>query len=207
MGAARRRRRQCAAGRRGADRAQPHRPREAAALLRPDRQSRAIPAPAGERAIDPGRVRPHPARSRQGRRHARRSHRHDLARRDRLDQSRRLGEPARPVPARSDMADVFAKAKIASAQKWSVSEQRPAHRARHRREQPLPDARRGGPLRRPVRRAAGADRHALRSVHRPRPRCAQLRLLPGRALPARRDAERHDARAAKAAPTSRSTRR
>ena len=38
------------------------------------------------------------------------------------------------------------------------------------------------------------DRHALRPVHRPRPRCAQLRLLPGRALPARRDPERHHAR-------------
>ena len=98
------------------------------------------------------------------------------------------------------MADVFAQAKIASAQKWSASNQGPAHRARHRREQPVPDARRGGPRRRPVRPAAVPDRHALRPVHRPRPRCAQLRLLPGRALPARRHAERHHARARRRRP-------
>ena len=35
-------------------------------------------------------------------------------------------------------------------------------------------------------------RHALRSLHRARPRCAELRLLPGRALPAGGDALRRD---------------
>ena len=39
-----------------------------------------------------------------------------------------------------------------------------------------------GPVAFDQRRAAHSDRHAVRSVHRPRPRCAQLRLLPGRPL-------------------------
>ena len=41
--------------------------------------------------------------------------------------------------------------------------------------------------------APAADRHALRSVHQARPRCAELRLLPGRPLPAGGDAVRHHA--------------
>ena len=45
-----------------------------------------------------------------------------------------------------------------------------------------------GPRRPALRRAPAADRHALRSVHRARPRCAELRLLPGRALHAGGDA-------------------
>ena len=40
-------------------------------------------------------------------------------------------------------------------------------------------------------RAAVADRDALRPVHRARPRCVELRLLPGRALHPGRDAVRH----------------
>ena len=44
-------------------------------------------------------------------------------------------------------------------------------------------------------------------VHRARPRCAELRLLPGCALHAGGDAVRHDAGAAKAARTSRSASR
>ena len=36
-----------------------------------------------------------------------RAHRHDLARRDGVDQSRRLGQPPRPVRARRRMADTF----------------------------------------------------------------------------------------------------
>ena len=50
-----------------------------------------------------------------------------------------------------------------------------------------------GPVALAVRRAAAAGRHALRSVHLPRPRCAELRLLPGRALHRRRHAVRHHA--------------
>ena len=44
------------------------------------------------------------------------------------------------------------------------------------------------------RRAAAADRHAVRSVHRARARCAQLRLLPGCAFHAGGDAVGHHAR-------------
>ena len=41
--------------------------------------------------------------------------------------------------------------------------------------------------------APAADRHALRPLHHARPRCPQLRLLPGRALPAGGDAVGHHA--------------
>ena len=58
-----------------------------------------------------------------------------------------------------------------------------------------------------VRRAAPAGRHALRSLHPARPRCAQLRLLPGCPLPAGGDAVGHHAGARRAARTSRSARR
>ncbi len=60
-----------------------------------------VPAPARarrRRAIDAGGVRAHPARSRQVGSSAGRPHRHHLARRHRLDQSRRVRQPARPVP-------------------------------------------------------------------------------------------------------------
>src|SRR3546814_2451697 len=40
--------------------------------------------------------------------------------------------------------------------------------------------------------APPADRHRLRSLHCARPRCLELRLLPGRAFPARRHAVRPD---------------
>ena len=122
------------------------------------------------RAIDPGRVRPHPARPVEGRRRACRPHRHHLARRHRLDQPRRLGQPARPVPPRAKCADVFAQGKDCVGAKMVRQQQRPAYRARHRREQSVPDARRRRPVGRPVRRAAVPDRNALRPVHRPRPR-------------------------------------
>ena len=131
---------------------------------------------------------------------ARRPHRHHLARRHRLDQSRRLGEPARPVPPAG-----------------------PCRRVR-RGQNPL------GPEmgRRPTAGqhielgiaennlflmlaalglagdlfgdAAVPDRHRLRSVHRPRPRCAQLRLLPGCALHAGGDAVGRDAGARRRRP-------
>ena len=81
---------------------------------------------------------------------------------------------------------------------------RPARRARHRREQPVPDAGGARPRRAAVRPAPAAGRHALRSVHRPRPRCADLRELPGRALSAGRDAVRASRWRPRAARTSRS---
>ena len=71
----------------------------------------------------------------------------------------------------------------------------PAHRARHRRDEPVHPALGARPVALDQRRAAAADRHAVRPVHRARPRCAQLRLLPGRALHPGGDAVRHHARA------------
>ena len=68
-----------------------------AAQLR-QRRGPGDPRARGRGAIDPGGVRPDPARPVEGRRRARRPDRHHLARRHRLDQPRRLGEPARPVP-------------------------------------------------------------------------------------------------------------
>ena len=62
------------------------------------RQRARDPRAGGRGAIDAGRVRPHPARSFQSRRRARGPDRHHLARRHGLDQPRRLGQPARPVP-------------------------------------------------------------------------------------------------------------
>ena len=106
------------------------------------------------------------------------AHRHHLARRHGLDQSRRLGEPARPVGAHRGRGRVpRAQGRVGPALAQDAA--RPAPRARHRREQPLHPARGDGAQPPAVRRAPAADRHALRSLHRPRPRCAELRLLPG----------------------------
>ena len=103
---------------------------------------RSAPPRAGRRgAIDAGRVRPDPARSVESRRRARRPHRHHLARRHRLDQPRRVGEPARPVPPQGDRRRIC-QAKDCVRAKMGAQQQGPAHRARHRREQPVPDARR-----------------------------------------------------------------
>ena len=109
------------------------------------------------------------------------AHRHDLARRHRLDQSRPVGEPARPVgPHRGRGRVPRAQGRVGPAVAQDAA--RPASRARHRREQPVHPARRHGPQPPDLRRAPAADRHALRSLHRARPRCAELRLLPGCAL-------------------------
>ncbi len=69
----------------------------------------------------------------------------------------------------------------------------PASRARHRRDEPVHHALGARPVAPDQRRAAAAGRHALRSLHRARPRCAELCLLPGRALHGGGDAVRHHA--------------
>ena len=106
--------------------------------------------------------------------------------------------------ARETMADTFKSERIPSTFNWEFSPQGPAHRARHRRDEPVHPAVGARPVAFDQRRAAAADRHAVRSVHRARPRCAQLRLLPGRALHGGGDAVRHHAAPAKAARISRS---
>ena len=101
----------------------------------------------------------------------------------------------RSVFNRAEHADVFKQERLASSPAVGREPARPARRARHRREQPVPAARGARPVRAAVRPAPDPGRHALRPVHRARPRCAHLRELPGRALSAGRDAVRHLARA------------
>ena len=144
--------------------------------------------------VDATGFRAHPQRACALGRAARRAHRDDLARRDRLDQSRRLGQPARTVRARGDEGRLQVRAHPLDLC-LGIRAEGPAHRARHRRDEPLHPALGARPLALAVRRAADSDRHTVRSLHRPRPRCVELRLLPGRPLHPRRDAVRRDARA------------
>ncbi len=94
---------------------------------------------------------------------ARAPHRHDLARRHGLDQSRRLGQPPRHFRPRRARRRASREEKVVSAQRWAMAPAGPAYRARHRREQSVPAAGGAGPGGPAVRRAAAADRHALRS--------------------------------------------
>ena len=126
------------------------------------------------------------------RRAAGRSHRHHLAGRDGLDQSRAMGEPARPVLHDEPGGPVQAtRAHVAAA--LGDEPQGPAHRARHRRDEPVPDAVGARHVAHVVRRAPAPRGHAVRSVRVPRPRCAELCLLPGLALHGGRHAGRHHA--------------
>ena len=127
---------------------------------------------------DAGGLRPHPRRDRARRRPAGRAHRHHLAGCHRLDQPRRLGEPARAVLDGEPGGRVQG-ARPDVAAEVGDEPQGTAHRARHRRDEPVPAAVGARPVAFAVRRAAAAGGHALRSVHLPRARCAQLRLLPG----------------------------
>ena len=138
--------------------------------------------------VDAGRLRRDPQRDRpRATATLADAHRHHLAGRDGLDQSRRLGQPPRPVRARGDGRHLQERAHPLDLQLGILAEG-PAHRARHRRDEPVHPALGARPVAFALRRAAAADRHALRSVHRARPRCAELRLLPGRALHPGRDA-------------------
>ena len=112
-----------------------------------------------------------------------RAYRHHRARRDGLDQSRPVGEPARHLRPAHPQRRVPRRQAGVRAALGHVAEG-PAHRARHRRAEPVPAAGRGRAGAGADRRAAAADRHGVRSVRQPRPRCADLRLLPGRAVPA-----------------------
>ena len=159
------------------------------------------------RAVDPGGVRPDHGRAGARDLRARRADRHHLARRDGLDQPRRLGQPPRrlrPHGARGRLPRRAGRLADAVAQSRRPASTSSSASPRTTCSSLLAAL---GLAARAVRRAAAAGRHALRPVHRPRPRCAELRLLPGRPLPARRDAVGHHAGARRAAPTSRSARR
>ena len=91
------------------------------------------------RGIDAGGLRAHPRRDRSRRRTAGGAHRHHLARRDRLHQSWRLGEPAWAVLDAEPRGRVQA-ARADVAAEVGDEPQGPAHRARHRRDEPVPPA-------------------------------------------------------------------
>ena len=95
--------------------------------------------------------------------------------------------------ARQAMADTFKGERIPSTFTWEFSPERAAYRARHRRDEFVHSALGARPVAHHQRRAAAADRHAVRSIHRPRSRCAQLCLLSGRALHRGGDALGHHA--------------
>jgi pyruvate dehydrogenase E1 component len=90
--------------------------------------------------------------------------------------------------------DVFRDAKLASAQRWGMSPEG-QHVELGIAEQNLFLLPRRWAWPTAVRRAAAADRHGLRPLRQPRPRCADLCLLPGCALPAGLHALGPDARA------------
>ena len=146
--------------------------------------------PAGDGDAD--RFRRAAQRDRPRRQRLRAAHRHDLARRDGLDQSRPLGEPARAVRAPGHGRHLQERAHPVDLQ-LGVLAQGPAYRARHRRDEPVHRAVGARPLAQHQRRAAAADRHAVRPLHRARPRCTQLCLLPGCALHSGGDAVGHHA--------------
>ena len=77
--------------------------------------------------------------------------------------------------------------------RWSQSPQRPAHRAGHLGDEPVPAARPARAVVGPVRPAAAADRHGLRPVRLPRPGRVHLRRLLRRAVRHRRHAVRRHA--------------
>ena len=80
---------------------------------------------------------------------------------------------------------------------------RPAHRARHQRDEPVHVAQPVRADRRAVRRAAGADRHGLRPVHRRGLDALDLRPLRQVAVRPRRRRRRASRWRPRAAPTSR----
>ena len=154
----------------------------------------AIPARAQNRRpdVDAAGLRPDPGGDRTQRCGFRRPHRHHLARRHGLDQSGRLGQspqivrpPARQGPFQGGENSVHLC--------LGLRARRPAYGAGHRGDESLHSSLGAGTVASIVRRPAVAGGHALRSLHRPRSGCAQLRLLPGFPFPAGGDAFRHHA--------------
>ena len=94
---------------------------------------------------------------------------------------------------RAERADTFREEKVVSAQRWAMSPQGQHIELGIAEQQSVPAARRARPGRAAVRRAAVADRHALRPVHQARARCAQLCALPGCPLHPGGDAVGHHA--------------
>ena len=95
--------------------------------------------------------------------------------------------------AKLENADLFRQEKIPSTFNWDYSPKGQHHRTRHRRDEPVHHAVGARPVAFDQRRAAAAGRHAVRSLHRARPRCAELCLLSGCALHGGGDAIGHHA--------------
>ena len=131
--------------------------------------------------LDADGLRADPERDRPGRRAARRPDRHHGARRHRLDQPRRLGEPARAARPRGAGGHLQGRADPLDL-RLGVLARRAASRARHRRGEPDDHALGARALARDQRGAAAAGRHGLRPLRAARGGPAQLCLLPGRAL-------------------------
>ena len=112
---------------------------------------------------------------------ARRSHRHDVARRDGFDQSGSWVN-RRGIFGRGSPAGDRPRLALDLAAEMDRVARGTAHRARHRREQPVHAAGGARSVGAAVWHAAAADWHGLRSVHLPRTRCAELRVLSGRAV-------------------------
>ena len=87
----------------------------------------------------------------------------------------------RPVPEREDPLDL----------QLGLFAEGTAYRARHRRDEPVYHDVGARAVACHQRRAAAADRDAVRSLHPARPRCAELCLLPGRAFHGGGDAVGH----------------
>ncbi len=142
--------------------------------------------------VHPVRLRQDPRRGGAGGRRLRRCDRHHLAGRHGLDQPRPVRQPSRAVRARRDGRHLPRGADRIDTE-VGLRAEGPAHRARHRRDEPVHPALGARAVAFAVRAPAPAGRHALRSVHPARSRCAQLCLLPGRPVPPGGDAVRGDA--------------
>ena len=107
--------------------------------------------------VDAGRVRRPAQRDRQAKIHSRRAPGHGLAGCDRFDQPRPLGQSPRSVRQAGARRHVQERADSVDLP-LGVLADRPAHRARHRRDEPLHPVVRARPLACHQRRAAAADR-------------------------------------------------
>ena len=96
-------------------------------------------------------------RTRARRQRTRLAHRHRVARRHGVDQSRRLGQPPRPVRARREGRPVPQREDSFDLQ-LGLFAQGSAHRTRHRRDEPVHPDVGAGAVARDQRRAAAADR-------------------------------------------------
>ena len=128
--------------------------------------------------LDPGDVRTRARHDCPRRGTARGPHRDHLPGRDRFHQPRRLGEPAPPLSLQGAGRHVLEGAGRFLPALGGLAEGA-ARRARDCGAQPVPDARRGGPVAFVVRRAPDPDRDRLRPLHRAWTRRAHLRALPG----------------------------